>query len=88
MGYARCKHGEKGLSETRKLAQNYPSNFRERFSNVPLWGKETESTVVRMADGLATRVDRLKAIGNGQVPQVAAFAWSLLSERLANRRYG
>jgi hypothetical protein len=27
-------------------------------------------------------VDRLKAIGNGQVPQVAATAWKLLKERL------
>jgi hypothetical protein len=27
-------------------------------------------------------VDRLKAIGNGQVPQVAAIAWELLKERL------
>ena len=82
MGHSRCKYGEKGLSKARKSAQNHSSNFRKRFSNVPLWDKETESTVVRMVDGMATRVDRLKAIGNGQVPQVAAFAWSLLSERL------
>ena len=40
---------------------------------------------VRMADGVAFRVDRLKAIGNGQVPQVAGIAWKLLNERLANR---
>jgi DNA (cytosine-5)-methyltransferase 1 len=31
-----------------------------------------------MADGLAHRVDRLKAIGNGQVPCVAAAAWRTL----------
>jgi DNA (cytosine-5)-methyltransferase 1 len=43
---------------------------------------------VRMADGVAARVDRLKAIGNGQVPQVAGIAWKLLNERLANRKYG
>jgi hypothetical protein len=34
---------------------------------------------------MADRVDRLKAIGNGQVPLCAATAWELLSERLANR---
>jgi hypothetical protein len=27
-------------------------------------------------------VDRLKAIGNGQVPAVAATAWQLLTENL------
>jgi hypothetical protein len=37
---------------------------------------------VRMVDGVASRVDRLKAIGNGQVPQVAAIAWDLLMERI------
>jgi len=43
---------------------------------------------IRMADGVAARVDRLKAVGNGQVPQVAGIAWKLLNERLANRKYG
>jgi hypothetical protein len=29
---------------------------------------------------MASRVDRLKAIGNGQVPLCAATAWRILSE--------
>jgi hypothetical protein len=29
---------------------------------------------------VANRVDRLKAIGNGQVPLCAATAWRILSE--------
>lgn len=33
-----------------------------------------------MVDGLAGRVDRYKAIGNGQIPIVAATAWEILSE--------
>ena len=37
-----------------------------------------ESCVGRVADGVAARVDRLKAIGNGQVPAVAAAAWRIL----------
>jgi len=41
-----------------------------------------EPNVGRVADGVAARVDRLKAIGNGQVPAVAATAWKLLSERI------
>ena len=38
----------------------------------------TEPTVGRVAHGVAARVDRLKAIGNGQVPAVAATAFRLL----------
>jgi len=40
----------------------------------------TEPSVGRMAHGVARRVDRLKAIGNGQVPAVAATAWNILSQ--------
>jgi hypothetical protein len=35
-------------------------------------------SVGRVALGIVTRVDRLKAIGNGQVPAVAALAWQTL----------
>jgi DNA (cytosine-5)-methyltransferase 1 len=35
---------------------------------------------VRMVDGVANRVDRLKAIGNGQVPYCAATAWRILND--------
>ncbi len=45
----------------------------------PSWWK-VEPNVGRVADGVAARVDRLKTIGNGQVPAVAATAWKLLSE--------
>ncbi len=41
------------------------------------WGSEPD--VGRVAYGVAARVDRLTAIGNGQVPQCAAEAWRLLS---------
>jgi DNA (cytosine-5)-methyltransferase 1 len=34
---------------------------------------------LRVADGVAYRLDRLKAIGNGQVPQCAAAAWRMLT---------
>jgi len=39
----------------------------------------------RMDDGVADRVDRAEALGNGQVPQVAALAWRVLSERVRLR---
>jgi DNA (cytosine-5)-methyltransferase 1 len=50
-----------------------------KFSNSHWW--KNSSNVHRMDDGVAARVDRLKAVGNGQVPQVAAVAWNLLNER-------
>jgi len=40
---------------------------------------QAEPNVGRVADGVAARVDRLKAIGNGQVPLCAATAWKLLT---------
>lgn len=43
----------------------------------------TEPRVGRVAHGVASRVDRLKALGNGQVPQVAAAAFRELMGRLA-----
>ena len=39
-----------------------------------------EPNVGRVAHGVAARVDRLKAIGNGQVPLCAATAWNLLTK--------
>lgn len=38
-----------------------------------------EPGVVRMVHGLPGRVDRIKALGNAQVPVVAATAWKILS---------
>jgi len=43
---------------------------------------KTEPNVCRVVNGMASAMDRLKAIGNGQVPLCAATAWKLLTERL------
>jgi len=40
---------------------------------------EIEPNLGRVANGVAARVDRLKAIGNGQVPLCAATAWRILN---------
>jgi DNA (cytosine-5)-methyltransferase 1 len=40
---------------------------------------EVEPGLGRVVDGMAHRVDRLAAIGNGQVPGVVAVVWGLLS---------
>ena len=62
-----CERNE--LSE--RGNQEYPD-----ISRASWW--DVEPNVGRVADGVAARVDRLKAIGNGQVPLCAATAWELL----------
>ena len=60
-------------------AQRFDNRQRERKPWRGGWW-ETEPELGRVADGVANRVDRLRAIGNGQVPAVAALAWQMLSE--------
>jgi DNA (cytosine-5)-methyltransferase 1 len=38
-----------------------------------------ENAVPRMSRGVANRVDRLRGLGNGQVPAVVALAWETLT---------
>ena len=52
----------------------------QTYGGMELWG--AEPSVGRVADGVAHRVDRLKAIGNGQVPAVAAEAFKILLGRI------
>ena len=40
-----------------------------------------EDGIPRVVDGMANRSNRIIALGNGQVPRVAATAWQLLSQR-------
>jgi DNA (cytosine-5)-methyltransferase 1 len=74
--YVKRKGKSIGIQET--VSWSRDSSFdRERQS----WW-DIEPNVGRVADGVAARVDRLKAIGNGQVPLCAATAWRILSESL------
>lgn len=41
---------------------------------------DAEGNLARVARGVPDRVNRLKALGNGQVPAVVAAAWRLLTE--------
>jgi len=50
---------------------------RNTIGSASWW--QVEPNVGRVADGVAARVDRLKAIGNGQVPLCAASAWRILN---------
>lgn len=51
---------------------------RPRCGHRPAWWT-AEPGVGRMADGVANRVDRIRALGNGQVPLQAAAAWMMLA---------
>jgi hypothetical protein len=57
------------------LSQVYPSYGKEAWAD-GTW----EFTVARVATGIAHRVDRLRAIGNGQCPAAMCLAWKILSE--------
>ena len=50
------------------------------------WSAEPD--VGRVAHGVATRVDRIKALGNGQVPAVAATAFRVLLGRFQHGKEG
>ena len=50
--------------------------WRASIGSAQWW--QIEPPLDRVVDGMADRVDRLKAIGNGQVPLCAATAWELL----------
>jgi len=63
-----------------KASSNWQANIIEPIGTSDFWA--IEPNVGRVVNGLASRVDRLKAIGNGQVPLCAATAWRILSESL------
>ena len=44
---------------------------------------EFEPRLGRVVDGCANRVDRLRLLGNGVVPQTAAKAWSVLNQQIS-----
>jgi len=56
-------------------AETEAQEYALRAEGVP---EGERQTVSRVAVGVVARVDRLRAIGNGQVPQCAAYAWRVL----------
>ena len=64
-----------------------PSGSKQEYADsMPFsawWGQDPaeapKSNVGRMADGIPARVDRLRCLGNAQVPAVAQLAWKTLN---------
>ena len=67
------------VERQRQITIGTESEF-ENIGDASWW--QSEPNLGRVANGVAARVDRLKAIGNGQVPLCAATAWRILSEQL------
>jgi DNA (cytosine-5)-methyltransferase 1 len=94
-GFARFRNGGALVSDTSSFRQSrqgkyeqsiHPETDQDGQANnaISISGFEqwiTEPDVGRVANGVAYRMDRLKAIGNGQVPLCAATAFELLRER-------
>nr|WP_249138413.1 DNA cytosine methyltransferase [Acinetobacter nosocomialis] len=77
----RCKQVEqRDFSRTQSEGPSDPSQYGNFTRGWEWWAIEPE--LGRVADGVANRVDRLKAIGNGQVSIVAKSAFEFLGEDL------
>lgn len=70
---------DEGRPDTRGSGPGGGAQQRPRFGGRGWW--RTEPDVGRVAHGVAAWVDRLRELGNGQVPRVAAAAFELLRKR-------
>jgi DNA (cytosine-5)-methyltransferase 1 len=69
---------DKRIAERGQNPQGEWATDSSSFGRSSWWS--TEPSIPRVADGVAARVERLKAIGNGQVPLCAATAWRILND--------
>ena len=75
-GFTSCNH-QASRPKQSILEEQSRRSCNEYRANRYTW--PSEPNVGRVVNGMAARVDRLKAIGNGQVSGVAATAWNILS---------
>ena len=61
------------------------SGVERAIIDSPWW--VVEPGLGRVAHGVANRVDRIKAVGNGQVPHVAFAAWNILYYRMFGQHF-
>ena len=80
-----CGKGLQGSSSARNTSgkeQESNDKLATRCSSTQVGAWPTEPRVGRVVDGCANRVDRIRLLGNAVVPQTAAKAYSVLSERM------
>lgn len=63
-------------TKTKEWAQHNVESWGS--PQVQIWDTK-ETDILRVVDGVGAKVDRLRAIGNGQVSAVVAAAWRLLT---------
>ena len=75
-GFASSPTGERTSSCRSSIAQQ----VRGDTPGHSWW--DTEPELDRVANGMARKLDRVRVIGNGQVPAVAASAWRILTHNV------
>ena len=79
------RHGHEGPERSGAHSAQRAEAAERRGAAFRRW--PSEPGVVRVVHGLAHGMDRIKALGNGQVPRVAAAAFTLLAREL-NLEFG
>ena len=74
--------GLQGFGKSGIIAESERQEGQPRIGSIGRSARwwQSEPNVGRVVNGMASRVDRLKAIGNGQVPLCAATAWRILND--------
>ena len=76
--------GASGVGDAERVREPQPQGSepdeRRWPSDTGWWG--AEPSVGRVAHGVPSRMDRLRALGNGQVPPVVVRAWRELTSRI------
>ena len=67
-----------GCRNLRDEAAAFPAGKAPYRSGSGAWS--IEPGIRRMVDGVANGMDRVAALGNGQVPAVVALAWTSLTQ--------
>ena len=81
----RLQRGEQLRFDTEKTSERRKSAYgsvAKRGNDVEPGQWPPESNICRVVDGCADRVDRIRLLGNGVVPQTAAKAWVTLNSKL------
>ena len=82
-----CERGQLSVERIKSAIEDAGSDGTagraEDWSNITSWS--IEPTICRNNDGITNRVDRLRLLGNGVVPQTAALAFRTLLREVTSK---